>query len=245
MIPRSSDRSRRSNPSGGPIGQSPTPSHIRLMAVLVAAVLILANSCGGTYLTIAVKPDRWVCPGTPVTLTWQASRAPRITATPSVSGLTGLANVGSHPVSIDRTTHFVIEGGHWFWSGQTEADATIYDPALAQFPASGGSQLQFGKAGSEFECSGDIAWAVFDQGSDHWDPHLTVGKVRAAGDEKLSVWHAGIHAQVDSTPSTAFNGMSVQGVWLLETSCHPRPHAVGIELTATCNPNAPCGGPQK
>jgi hypothetical protein len=221
---------------------SPASSHLRLMAALAASVVCLATSCGGTYVTVAVKPDRWVCPGTPVTLSWQASRDPRITATPPVSDLTGLANVGSHPVSIKGTTHFLIQAGHWWWSGQTEADATVYDPALAQFPAGGASQLQFGKVGSEVGCSGDVAWAVFDQESDHWDPHLTVGNIRAVGNEKVSVWHAGIHAQVNSTPSTAFNGVSVQGVWLLETSCHPRPRVVGIELTATCNPNAPCGG---
>jgi hypothetical protein len=212
---------------------------------LFACLSVGVSACGGTSLTIAAKPDRWVCPGTPVTLTWDASRAPRITATPPVAGLTDLPNVGAHQVPITATTHFLIQGGHWWWSSQTETDAIIYNPALAQFPATGASPLQFAGVGSQVECSGDTAWVAFDQTAEHWDPRLTVGSVKARGSEKLSVWHAGIHAQIDSTPSAAFTGISVQGIWLFETSCHPRPRVVGIELTATCNPNAACGGPKQ
>ena len=246
-------RRRLTDPTGGSCNPFPRfrprqtvriPSLPKAHAITsVTCLLVFVGGCGGTSLAIAVKPDRFICPGTPITLTWQASRAPRITATPSVPGLTDLPNLGVHQATINATTHFVIEGGHWWWINQTEADAIVYDPALAQFPASGGSKLQFGNVGSEVQCSSDVAWAAFDQGPDHWDPHLTIGSVRAAGGAKLSVWHGGIHAQIDSTPSSAFSGVSVQGIWLLETSCHPRPRAIGIELTATCNPNASSGGP--
>lgn len=213
---------------------------VALAAFIAATVL----SCGGTALELKAKPDRFVCPGTPITLSWQASRSPTITATPAVAGLDDLPDFGAHPICLTTSTHFLIHGGHWWWADQKPADATVYDPAIAQFPKEGPSPLRFGELGSAVQCSGDTAWVAFDQ-TDDWDPRLLVESVKSAGGGKVSVWHGGVRADVDSTPSTAFQHVRVQGIWLLETSCRPRPHAIAIELTATCNPDVPCGGQKK
>jgi hypothetical protein len=215
------------------------PLSARRVAVWLTFLCVLTSSCGGTYLSIAATPDRWVCPGTPITLSWAASRTPRITPTPAIGGLTALPNIGSRTVPLGATTSFLIQGGHWWWSSQTQTDAILYDPSLAQFPSTGDSQLQLAGVGTQVACSGDTAWVAFDQTTAHWDPRLLVGAVKARGGEKLSVWHAGIHAKLDSTPSDAFKTVPVEGIWLFETSCQPRPRVVGIELTATCAPKAP------
>src|SRR5450631_3999444 len=198
--------------------------HVTLNVVLVAAL----TSCS-TYVKLSVKPDTFVCPGSPVTVAWAAARSPDVIATPPLAGFGSQPHAGELTISPTTGTKFHLEAGVWDWKNQTDADVTLYDPSLATFPKEGQSPLQLAQFGPDVHCTESTAWVAFEQTSDLWDPRLTVGSVLSLSSTPVTVRHAGYVVKVDRSGSTALSGTSMEGVWIIETTCPP-PRGIGIEL---------------
>lgn len=204
----------------------------------------LLSCCGSSYVRLEAHPNSWVCPGTPVTLLWAASRSPTLSATPAVNGLGGLDTAGELRVLPAGDTKFFIKAGHWSGLRETQADVKMYEPAVATFPTDDSPpKLQIGAFGPELHCEGKKAFVAFDQSAANWDSRLMVGQVRSLGGN-VTVHHDGIVVDVTDQPSPAFQGKSIHGIWVLEASCDPRPPGLAIALTASCPALTAAGGPQ-
>lgn len=214
------------------------PSRLKGQVGAFLVLSALSVGCHPASVRISVQPDRWVCPGTPVTVRWTASQPPTIRRTPSASGPQQLDELsGSMPVTVNQTTMFRLRAGCWLTANETSADAVVYDPSVQSFPDNGRSKLQLAGLGSDVKCAKGTAWTAFIQNDDHWDPRLSIGLVRALGEKPLTVWHSGIRAEVTSASSDAFQGTSMLGIWVIEGVCDPGPpRGIGIELTASCQP---------
>jgi hypothetical protein len=212
----------------------------RVVRVIIAVGLV--GGCSSTYVNLEAHPNSWVCPGTPVVLKWAASRSPTLAALPETGELGCEATAGERRVWPSTDTKFFIKAGHWSSFTQTEADVKMYDPNVASFPQDGSaSGLQFARLGSDVHCVGSTAYVEFDQSPADWDPRLTVQQVKSLGAD-VTVRHRGTVGVINKSASSSFRDLPVTGVWILETTCDPRPHGIGIELTAACKGASDDGG---
>lgn len=179
-----------------------------------------------------------ICRGSQVRLTWDASKAGTLAATPTIAGMGPVASHGNQLVAPAATTHFHLEVSNLFGHAGRDVDVAVQDTSNLS------KTLSRSMADSSADCDAKSFWVTAVAPPDFWDQKLKVGRVSSADGRRYHVEHAGTAGDVaPGAPSDAFNGVAVSGDWKLTTpvgageECHKNgPRSLMIEIIAACSP---------
>ncbi len=204
-----------------------------------AATLLLCVGCSPSIYTFKALPNE-SCPGTPITLSWDASKEGQISSPAGFSYATPSAQ-GSTPTTTPQvTTRYHFEVKNIWGSAARDADVTV--PAGSVIPI-GGSV-----ADPSATCADGQLSVTAKAPPEYWQSQLVVVRITTLEADKhgYHVEHGG--KQADLAPGATSDALAdtvVGGDWKLTLSLigdekcgSPTvPRNLGVRLTTACTPS--------
>lgn len=187
---------------------------VRFLASLLAVLIVLSPRPANAQesLDFEVTPRR-ICDGETVSVSWAEAEDRGVLITePRIKGPRHVAEAGSRqPVLRDSTLFRML--------AISNGDTTRSVQEVAIFHDGQRKPLVFA-----LHPVGDSALAASDTlRSDVWSSNVRIGTLRTRAGRPVTVTHAGtkVVLSADSTPSAAFRGLPVGGVWKVQAPVLP------------------------
>jgi len=211
----------------------------RLAGVIIVGGIVVLPLVGcAPHISRFDAMPSTVCAGTPVEVAWKTNGVTKLSANPTVLGVTNgyVPKKGAINIASDHATILRMDVTRGYGSTSAEQEIRVRDAISPPKP--------IGRSIADVTMRCDASGISISDEIKSWDRRLRVTRVVSADGRQYHVEHDGLAGDVaPNLPSTTFSGAPIAGVWSLKTplgageACGTGslPRVLMVEVSTTCD----------